>query len=263
MDKRLYIIGGAEDKEGDCTILRNFVETVSEFGSSIVVLTTATEKPKKVGKMYRKVLKNLSDKIRVDVVDVSERKDSFKQKSLELLSQASGIFVTGGNQLHTTAYMGGSPMEKEIRSAIKRGAIIAGTSAGAAMMSELMYIAGVAEDSPRLANIRFGSGFRFLPNTIIDTHYSQRGRITRLFTAICQNPKLLGIAIDEDTALIVNGNVGEVIGSGTVTFMDGRNMKHNTISISSFTESFTATNLTINVLDQGQRFNLKKREVLY
>src|SRR5438045_2002934 len=196
--KRLLAIGGHEDKEGDCTILREFVRRSRGENARILLMTLASGTVGETVAEYRKVFRRLGVDS-VSVFDVRTREDTKSPKGMEAIENATGIFFTGGNQLDITALLGGTEMARLIKKRFERGVVIAGTSAGASMMSNSMLLSGNSEDSPRFGSVEIGPGMDFIIGTMIDTHFSQRGRYGRLITAVAHYPQDIGIGIDEDT----------------------------------------------------------------
>ena len=255
----LFIIGGGEDKEGDCTILNEFVRLSGGSSARLVVMTAATDLPEELGAEYRTVFKRLGAGS-ISVVDVSTRQDAANPKSLALLEESTGIFFTGGDQLHVTALIGGSEMDKLIHKLYEEGVVIGGTSAGAAMMSNSMFIGGNGEENPRLGNMQLGPGVEFLLGGMIDTHFSQRGRHGRLLSAVAHYPHDLGIGIDENTALVVKDGVFEVIGAGAVTVIDAGELSYTNVPELKEDEGLALYNVKLHVLPAGHRFDMSARQ---
>jgi cyanophycinase len=255
----LFVIGGGEDKQGDCTILREFVRLAGDGKARVVVMTAATDKPEEAGAEYARVFGRLGAKA-VEVVDVSTRQDAGDPRSLAALEQASGIFFTGGDQLHVTSLIGGSQMDMLLHELYKRGVVIAGTSAGAAMMSGSMFVRGPAEENPRLENLQLGPGAEFLMGAVIDTHFSQRGRHGRLISAVAHYPHALGLGIDEDTALVAQDGIFEVIGRGAVTVIDAGELTYTNVPDLTEDEGLALYNIKLHVLTAGHRFNMHERQ---
>lgn len=155
---KLVIIGGGEDKESDSVILKEFIRLAGGAKARIAIMTVATDKPEEYADEYEKVFKKLGvDDARM--VDVSHRKDAQDPKALEIIERATGIFFTGGDQLHITSLMGGTEMQDLIRKKYEEGAVLGGTSAGAAMMSNSMIIRG-SQTVPRASAVwRSGRGW--------------------------------------------------------------------------------------------------------
>lgn len=255
----LFVIGGGEDKEGDCTILAEFVRMAGGDKSRIVVMTAATDLPEELGAEYSRVFRRLGARS-AKVVDVSAREDASNPKSLAALAQATGVFFTGGDQLHVTSLIGGSEMDLLLHELYKKGVVIAGTSAGAAMMSGSMFVRGPAEENPRLENLQLGPGAEFLMGAIIDTHFSQRGRHGRLISAVAHYPHALGIGIDEDTALVAKDGIFEVIGRGAVTVIDAGELTYTNVPDLREDEGLALYNIKMHILTAGHRFNMHERQ---
>ncbi|HEY0098471.1 MAG TPA: cyanophycinase [Pyrinomonadaceae bacterium] len=258
---KLVVIGGAEDREGDCIILKEFVRLAKGDKAHIVVMTVATDHPEEVGADYKKIFKRLGA-ADVKVVDVSQREDTESSKAMDAIEEATGLFFTGGDQLHITALLGGTEMDRIIKKRFGKGLVLGGTSAGAAMMSNSMMLGGESETNPRFGSVEIGPGMDFLMGTLIDTHFSQRGRHGRLITATAHYPQDMGIGIDEDTAMVVNRNEFEVIGSGAVTIIDAGGITHTNLHEIRKEEGIELHNIRVHILPRGARFSLTERKPL-
>ncbi|MET0319550.1 MAG: cyanophycinase, partial [Duganella sp.] len=159
---------------------------------------------------------------------ISSRSDADDPELAQQIAHSGGIFMTGGDQKRLMAVIGGTRVEQAMRDAYtQRGACIAGTSAGASGMCTHMLAEGRAELAPEKGAVRLGAGLGFVSRVVIDQHFSQRNRLSRLLTVIASNPHLLGVGIDEDTALIIAPDTLEVIGDGAVTIVDARDTISN------------------------------------
>jgi cyanophycinase len=256
--KRLLAIGGAEDREKECEILKKFVELGGTEDAEILIMTIATDEVSETIKDYRRVFRRLGARY-VKAFDISSREDTSSKRGLSLIESASGIFFTGGNQLDVPALLGGTEMLELIQDRYCAGCIIAGTSAGAAMMSTSMLISGKPEESPRFGNVEIGPGLDFIKSSIIDTHFSQRGRCGRLMTAVAHYPQDIGIGLDEDTAILVNGSEFRVLGSGSVIIVDGGPMTHTNLNELQHGELLELHDLSLHVLPSGARFDIRKQ----
>lgn len=255
----LLIIGGHEDKTGDCLILRKFIEMAGGRDSRIVIIATATGQPRTVGNEYRELFSSLGA-ADVHIMAVANRETANRKEQAEVIKSASGIFFTGGDQLRLTSILGGSAVDAALRAVFKQGAIIAGTSAGASVMSETMIVGGHSNDSPKKSSLSMAHGMGFLSEGVVDQHFAQRGRINRLLAAVAQNPHVLGIGIDEDTALVVGpARVCTVIGSQTVTIIDGKNILYSNISESNRSQPLAISNVLLHILPAGFGFDLNLR----
>jgi cyanophycinase len=256
---QLVIIGGAEDKENDCTILREFVRRAGGTQAKIVVLTAATTAPREVGENYTKIFERLGA-ASIQVINTERREDANEPRSIEAAKEASGIFFTGGDQARITEFVKGTHLDAAIHQRYAEGAVVAGTSAGAAMMPDVMIVEGESETNPRADVVEMGPGMGFLPGIVVDQHFAQRGRLGRLIAALMQQPAVLGIGIDENTAIVVNGDEFEVIGQGAATVVDESNSTHNNLEGVLKDEALAVCGVKLHILPQGYRFNLKTRE---
>src|SRR3954471_1666194 len=255
---RLVVIGGGEDKEDDCGILKEFLRLARGARAHIVVMTVATDKPDEVGGEYVEAFKRLGvDEIKV--VDVSSREDTKDEKSLKLIGEATGIFFTGGDQLHITTLLGGTKMHALLHDRFEKGIVLGGTSAGAAMMSNSMFIRGKSDETPRFGGTEVGPGMDFLMGAIIDTHFSQRGRIGRLLTAVAQYPQEIGLGIDENTAMIIEGTEFSVLGEGAVTVVEAGDITYTNLPSISEDDALALYNVKLHILPAKHRFDLGKR----
>ncbi|HEV7809135.1 MAG TPA: cyanophycinase, partial [Candidatus Limnocylindrales bacterium] len=147
------------------------------------------------------------------------------------------------------------------RKLLDRGGLIAGTSAGAAVMSETMLVEGESDDTPDVAQIvQMAPGLGFLGSAIVDMHFAERGRLGRLLGAIAQNPRMLGIGIDEDTAMIVHGDCLEVMGSGGVYILDGSKSRRSNVAEAAADETLAIENVTLHLLSAHRQYDLEQRQ---
>ena len=255
---QLIIIGGSEDKEGECKILREFIRRAGGREARIVVMTVATSLPGELGLEYRDLFEKLGADI-VDIVDTERREDASYSRNLEIIEDATGVFFTGGDQAKITEILKDSEIDHLLHQKFEGGLVIGGTSAGAAMMPDIMIVEGDGETNPRLDTVVLEPGMGFLPQVAIDQHFSQRGRLGRFVSALIQQPAVLGFGIDEDTAIAVNGDEIEVIGKGAVTIVDVANINTN-LRKSLHDEALAICGAKLHILPDGYRFNLKKRD---
>jgi cyanophycinase len=229
----LVIIGGGEDRKHDKEILSRFVELAGGENAKIVVISAASQIAEEMWQVYDKAFGDLGVRHRVHL-HLHSRQDANNEEHIRAITDADGIFMTGGDQKRLLAIIGGTVLDAEMHTALKlRGACIGGTSAGASAMSGHMLAQGRADLQPEKGAVSLGAGLGFLQKVVIDQHFSERQRLARLLSIIAANPYLQGIGIDEDTALVVERGVGiEVLGEGAVTIVDGRHMSTNIADIS-------------------------------
>ena len=257
----LIIVGGAEDKEGDCVILKYAAEKLPGQ-STLTVLTTATEHSEEVGGEYRRVFGKLGVK-NIQLLDINTREEANDPDICERLRASGCIFFTGGDQLRITSIIGGTDTNEVLKEVYRGGGIIMGTSAGASVMSSTMAVQGEDNQPARKCTLKMAPGLDLISDTLIDQHFDQRGRFGRLLCGVAENPHVLGIGIDEDTAVVVYPDLHfEVIGSNAVTVIDGRTILHSNVSEQAQNELLAIVGVTVHALPQKYGFDLKSRKVL-
>ena len=260
-DSRGYIIpiGGGEEKELDPVILRRFVELSGGKDANIVIIPTASQLDD-TGPRYEAIFSGLGA-AETSSIPIASRKDCNNPEFAERCEKASGIFITGGNQLRLSAILGGSDVAQTIRRINARGVPVAGTSAGASIMSEHMMAGGEPDSSPSEGGAVLAPGLGLTNAAIIDQHFSERNRLGRLLSAIALNPFLLGMGIDEDTAAFIDSHgVLEVIGSGTITIVDGGNMIYCSAHAAQRDQGLGMLGLKMDILHEGCHYDLNMRE---
>jgi cyanophycinase len=218
----LFIIGGAEDRVGKATVLRRFVRLAGGRSARIVVIPTASSFQDEVVAAYTDVFNRLGAP-EISVVNPQDRAEAHDEALVALLDDATGIFMSGGSQLKLSQRFPGTPLGEALHRAHERGAVIGGTSAGASIMSQFMIYMGDEGITPRQRHSQLSAGLGLLEGVIIDQHFAQRSRYGRLMAMVAASPSLLGIGIDEDTAIEVRDRqVFTVHGSGAVFVLDCR-----------------------------------------
>lgn len=254
---RLILIGGAEDREDDMAILREVASRAK--GGRLAVVTAASAEPDEMWKLYRRVFSQLGVKDIVHVA-VDKRDDAYDEARTKLLENARVIFFTGGDQVRITAQLGGAPMCDTVRRVYERGATLAGTSAGTSCMSETMLVAGGSDQSHKVgAGLQMAPGLGFLTNVIIDQHFAERGRIGRLLGAVAQNPRILGIGIDEDTAILVEDGRFRVFGAGAVYVIDAISESYTNVSERDVEKAMSIFDVRLHIMSEGDCFDLATR----
>jgi cyanophycinase len=257
--RQLVIIGGAEDKEKDCLILREFVRRAGGTKARIVIMTAATELPREVGENYIRVFERLGAED-VRIIDTETREDASSSTALEAVSKATGVFFTGGDQARITSILKDTELDIAIHNRYSEGMVVAGTSAGAAVMPDKMIVEGDSETNARIETVEMGPGMGYLPGVVIDQHFSQRGRLGRLISALLLEPAVLGFGIDENTALIVTDHQIEVIGEGSVTVVDESEAIHSNVDNILKDEPLAICGAKLHILPHGYKFDLKTRK---
>jgi cyanophycinase len=255
----LMAIGGAEDKLRERVILRAFVEAAGGPDANLVVLATASEFAE-TGDRYASLFESMRADT-VEVLRVRNREDAMDAGSgvLDLLEFASGLFITGGSQLRISAALGGTAMADKIRRRHAEGMVVAGTSAGAAILSEHMISMGDSGATPRRRLVQMAKGLGLTQDLVIDQHFRQRDRLGRLVTALSYNPEPLGVGVDEDTAAVISDGILRVIGSGAVTVLDASGLRYTDSPEVRRGQPLALLGLKLDFLTAGCRYDLKRR----
>jgi cyanophycinase len=252
-------IGGAEEKENSPQILRRFVQLAGGDAADIVVIPTASQL-RSTGPRYERIFAELGAE-RVMAIDFDTRRDAEEPGRLERLNQATGIFFTGGNQLRLSTLIGGTSVAKTVRQRNAAGVPVAGTSAGAAFISEHMIAFGDEGSTPVAGSVRLAPGMGLTNRFIIDQHFRQRDRLGRLLTALAYNPFAVGIGLDEDTAaFIAPDNTVHVEGSGGITVVDAAEVQFSSMDSVNEGRPVCLLGVKLHILTQGATFNLHTRQ---
>lgn len=269
----LIPIGGNEDKgieeneqytlefidEG---ILYHVVREAGGTDASIVIIPTASSIPVEVGENYLEAFSTLGC-TNVTVLDIRSKADAEKQASVDLIKKANCLMFSGGDQSKIKNRIGGTEIHDIIKHRYKneKGFVVAGTSAGAMMMSEEMIAGGSATEAFIKGAVTMYKGLSLVPGLIIDTHFIKRGRFGRISEAVAQFPNLIGIGLAEDTGMIIKNSKCRVIGSGMVIIFDGRRIKHNKHKELKVGTPMSLTNMRTHILSNGDCFHIDKKKV--
>jgi cyanophycinase len=248
----LLVIGGAEDKYNERRILKKFLGLAGGEKAEVLIVPVASDYPEFAADVYTQAFRNLGV-ANPRVLRATSRQDVFAADPNELLDGVTGVFITGGDQMRLVSLLGGTELADLLRRKVRTTSIVlAGTSAGAAGMSTSMIVRGESTSHPHKDSVRLSPGLGFLRNIIIDQHFTERGRISRLITAVSYNPYNLGIGIDENTAIILDANgILEVFGAGSATIVDGSKITYNEIAEVADHESFSVCGVQLHVLRDG------------
>ena len=248
----LLVIGGAEDKYNERRILKKFLKLAGGTKAEVLIVPVASDYPEFAADVYTQAFRNLGI-ANPRVLRATSRQDVVQADVEKLLDGVTGVFITGGDQMRLVSLLGGTKLAEKLRHLVRETPIVlAGTSAGAAGMSSSMIVRGESTSHPHKNSVKLSPGLGFLKNIIIDQHFTERGRISRLITAVSYNPYNLGIGIDENTAIILDGKgVLEVFGAGSATIVDGSKISYNEIAEVDDNQAFSVCGLQLHVLRDG------------
>jgi cyanophycinase len=260
----LMIIGGAEDKLRQRTILRDFVAAAGGSEARIAVIPTASSLGDEVVEVYDALFRRLGA-AEVRACRPESREEAADSDLVKVLDEATGVFMTGGNQLKLSAIVCGTPVGDAVVRAHVRGAVVGGTSAGASIQSSHMVAFGVGGTTPKQRMTQVAAGLGLLGSTVIDQHFDQRNRYGRLLMIVAQSPQLLGIGIDEDTCATVTVEDGHevlrVSGRGAVTILDPADLVTNAYEAKR-SSPLLASGVVLHVLPAGTSYDLTRRVLL-
>ncbi|MEO8251048.1 MAG: cyanophycinase [Chloroflexota bacterium] len=257
----LLIIGGAEEKLRQRQILSRFASLAGGSEGRVVIISTASSLGDEATDLYRSLFGQLGIPAVIGVRPIT-REEANDPALAAQLNDATGIFMTGGNQLRLSSVIGGTALGKAIIERHRHGTIVAGTSAGASAISSHMVAFGTSGTTPKQRMTQMSAGLGLLPGVIIDQHFEQRNRIGRLLALIAQSPALLGLGIDEDTAALVSpSGILEVIGKGSVTVLDPGRLETDAYEVKRH-RPIMVSGVILHSLPSGYRFDLRRRRLL-
>jgi cyanophycinase len=273
----LVPIGGAEDKGSrykpdvktkrkfdffEVGILRQIVKLVEEQGTPrIELITTASSFPDEMERTYCEAFGKLGCE-NMGHLFITHRDQVDTKEHLERIRNCNCIIFTGGDQLRLTSILGGTELLHCIKQRyINEPIVVGGTSAGAMAMGGMMIYDGNATRAHLKGEIKYSTGFDFIQNVIIDTHFEKRGRFNRLAQAVAVQPGILGIGLAEDTGMIISGGAHlEVIGSGIVTIVDGQKISYSNLIDIEDRMPISVENIIVHIMSRGELYDLNTHQ---
>ncbi len=255
----ILVIGGAEDKVHGKEILQTFFSHSGANEASIGIVPCASREPSLIGERYYRLFNDMGAK-EIKVLDIRDRDGADDSAYRDFVESCTGIFLTGGDQLRLCGLLADTTiMNRIVERAQKREISLAGTSAGAAVMGHHMISGGSSAESPNRGLVDMAKGLNIIPGVLVDQHFYNRNRLARLLSAISEHPELLGIGIDEDTcAMFESDGIIQVIGKGTVTIVDAREMSYSNSSTAYGNDPLSMHNLRLHILGHGDRYDRQR-----
>jgi cyanophycinase len=259
----LVAIGGNEDKENDLEILRVTIEVSGKEKPSIALITSASSEPEVMEEHYRGAFERIGVG-EIHHLDIRTREEAMDGDNVAIAREADIIFFTGGDQLRITSILGGSALLREVkRRYFDEGCVVAGTSAGASVLSETMIYEGESFEALRKGTVQMTSGISLVQKVIIDSHFIKRGRFSRLMTTVTSNPGTIGLGLGEDTGVIIRqGHLLEAIGNGLIVIFDGCQITQSNITDIEFGQAIAVQNVIVHTLVKGYGYDLVTRDYL-
>lgn len=254
-------IGGAEDKLGATRVLRRFVAEAGGHDARIAVCATASALGDEIVELYERLFRKLGA-AEVRSTRPHDRREADKQRFADAVEDSTGVFFTGGNQMKLSTAIRGTRFGDAVVAAYERGAVVGGTSAGASVVSEHMVGYGSPGSHPKFRMVGSAQGLGLLPGVIVDQHFAQRERFGRLLNLVASSPDLLGIGLDEDTAILVTDESEfEVIGKGSVFVADLRTAVSDAATARG-NAPLMISGASVHFLPNGARFDLTSRTLV-
>jgi cyanophycinase len=251
----LIPIGG---KLADPEIIDRFIQLCGGTAARIVIIPTASQDAE-MGEWYEQQFAEHGVK-KANAIRFLRRSDCDDADWLQRLQDADGVFITGGDQLRLTTIIGGTPAFDTLFEKFQHGMPVAGTSAGAAVMSAHMIARGDEGATPRAGMVTLAPGFGLTSQLIVDQHFRQRDRLGRLLTALSFNPALVGLGVDEDTAAFIAPDDSlDVVGSGGVTVVDTSSVDYSSMYLAEPGDPVTLVGVRLHVLCAGAGYDLRSR----
>ncbi|MBA9025090.1 MULTISPECIES: cyanophycinase [Bacillaceae] len=258
----LLIIGGAEKKCPQGDVLHLFVDLAKGRSGAIGIIPTASEIPEEVCEDYIRTFHQLGVKD-IDILSITNRAEADSPQIRTRIESLAAVFITGGDQSRLASIIRGTVLHDALMETWRDGLILGGTSAGASIMAHQMIVAADTKLDDDKLKVKLGAGFGFLDKIIIDQHFSQRGRFDRLLSAIAENKDIIGIGIDENTAILVKNDQFKVYGEHQVLVIDGRNSDFiEIIASENGSEELTISNFILHTLTKGYNFDLVNRQLI-
>lgn len=250
---RLLIIGGAENTTQATEIWRRFLEVSGGPASAIGVITAASVDPGAAWEDYKTVLSRLGAS---DVRHIDLEKSALDEATNQLLP-CRGVLMTGGDQARLMHALGSTPLAVALQRAYHDdGVCVAGTSAGAAVMSRYLLARGPALVTPKKDGVSMDPGLGLVPQAVIDQYFSEQRRLNRLLTALARRPEMMGLGIDENTAVLIEPTKAlEVLGVGSATIIDCSDMVSNVDEVDD-AEKLELLGIKLHIIPSGQRYQI-------
>lgn len=273
---KLIAVGGNEDKGSypnpkskrkyyldffELGIIKRFLSEIPAKNPRIEVITTASLIPEEVGERYESAFGILGTE-HVNLMHIREEADAHKAEYIDRIKKADGVMFSGGDQSRLTRIFGGTEILDILQQRYwHENFVIAGTSAGAMAMSEIMIKGGSSTEALLRGSVKIGRGFGLIEGVIIDSHFVIRGRFGRLMEAVVTYPKTVGIGLGEDTGvLITEGHIIETIGSNLVVIADGHNVEYSNINEVEAGKPVSIAGMLMHVLAKGNVYNIETRK---
>ncbi len=260
----IIAMGGNIDLRPDTPLFKeyfNIAQKITSGTPTIGIIPTASGTPEVSMQGYTELFESFSSK--TVVIDPKDREEANSEETVKKVEKSDAFFLTGGHQLRITALLGGTKLVEKVKEKFEEGALIGGTSAGSVCLTTIMISGDLLKRPFVHGQVELTQGLGFIPDMVIDTHFTERGRFPRLIHVVSENPAMKGIGIGEGTAAVWNLEKEEfrVIGRNTVAVVDGVNISKNNAPDLEFGEPISVSGVEVHVLSSGARFDYDKCEM--
>lgn len=258
----LVAVGGSEDKSNDLEVLRSICALPSGGTKIVEVIPTASRIPEEAAGQYIEPFQKIGVET-VNIMDITDRAAANDPALVQRIINSDVVYFTGGDQLRITNLLGGSDLLQAMMGHYQRGGVIAGTSAGAAAMSQVMIYQGKAGMAMRKGTVQMTPGMGLIRNAVVDSHFTQRGRFSRLLEVVTSNPGVIGLGLDEDTGIVVrHGHLLEAIGSGVIVVVDGHGMSYSNVTQIRMGQAIAEEGVQVHTLTAGHMYDMEARRYI-
>ncbi len=254
----------SKKKRKSFAILKRFLAEMRGTSSHIEIIPTASQAPEQRGKDYLFTFQELGCE-HIGVINARKPAQVDDQNFLTRLQVADGVLFSGGNQAKLSEYFLGTRFHEILKERYlhDKNFVIAGTSAGAMAMSDVMIFGGTSKEAMMRGRSKLTKGLGFIHHCIIDSHFVNRGRFGRLAVAVSEHPKLLGIGLSEDTGLVIKeGRYAECIGNEHVMIFDGHEIIYKSIDHHSRNHPASFERMIFKVLAKGYQYDMAERKII-
>ncbi len=269
----LIAIGGNEERDfraderfnpdfREGAILNSILDYAGGKRARIEVVTTASSIPEEVGKSYCKAFAAL-EADNVGILHLRESADADTEEVLRRIEVAAAVMFSGGDQSRLSGVLCETSFYRKLRERfLNEKFVVAGTSAGAMVMSEEMITGGGHQNVLLRDGLKMGRGLGLMDSIIFDTHFIHRGRFGRLAEAVALHPDKLGVGLGEDTAMIITeGNECRVIGSGMVILFEGRKFSYNQCALLKAGTPISLGHLIVHILAPNDKYFINEKRI--
>jgi cyanophycinase len=258
----LIPIGGDENGKNNREIFRRVIQETGKLVPQICLFTMAADTPEQVELEYRNSFESLGAND-ISVVNFHLHTEADSPENLEKVKNADVIIFCDGNQLKLSSLLGGTHLMARIKKRYKNedNFVVIGIGAGATVMSNTVIVSCGSNDAMLKGELELTTGLNLISSIFIDTHFTERGRFGCLVQTVAFNPAVLGIGLNENTAMVIKNDEIEVIGSGSIIIIDGTFIEYTDLTEIEHGDPITIGGIKMNFINTGNRFLIHKKQI--